>query len=624
MNLRGEGHPQAYVLFGCSTGDVVKGAGLGTHELCQFIVDVGRRNSDAIHVGFAFSYDANMIVQSLHTRNLRKLHEQGWVTVGRYCIQMRRGKWFSVTEYADNYDRKTNPHAKVTVRIYDLFGFFQRSFVKAVEELLGVDTPGLDIVREGKTYRGSFDDMEYVEHYWRSEIEILRQLAEELRVRVYGAGLKITQWHGPGALASYVMRREGVRKHMAVNDDEIRQAARYAYAGGRFELFKAGRVTQPIYSLDINSAYPFAISQLPSLSEGEWRHTSNPERVVRFGVYRVRMRVHAGFDKVPSPLFHRDDRHNISYPWVVEGWYWSPEVARIIGHKDVEVLEGWEYLGAHTLPFAWVGDMYEQRREWKSKGYGAQIALKLCMNSLYGKMAQRVGYDPKTGRTPPWHQLEWAGWVTSYTRSMLYGVMRRIPWSHLIAVETDGIYTTYPPEKLHILDSNELGGWEVARYDELVYLQSGLAWLRSGDEWTAKRRGLDPDSMTLDETMHYAKTLRPNAEWSPFVGRTTRFIGLGAALGSKAPTKALHCVWQTRDREVTPGERGKRIHVSSMCAACKRGMTAYDGAHDLVIRSRSRVGEMSAPHAIPWEQDPASTEVEWLQHAAEMEELHRA
>jgi hypothetical protein len=622
MNLDGNNRPQNYVLFGASTGDVIKGRTLTTFDICDFILRVAKENPDAIHVGFAFSYDANMIVRSMRESNLRFLHENGYCRLKKktdgstYVIQMRKGKWFSVSRYGANYDRKTNSHDKVTARIFDLFGFFTCSFVKAVEEMLGKDAPGMDIVREGKAGRQDFawDEMEYVEKYWTAEIALLAELAEELRRRLYGAGLRITSWHGPGALASYTMKTHGIKTHMAVNRDEIREAARYAYAGGRFELFKAGRIEGPIYSLDINSAYPYAISQLPSLTEGTWNHVIRPTRLARFGVYRVRLSKRAGFTHVPGPLFHRDERHNISYPWIVEGWYWSPEIARI-PLRDVEILEGWEYFGARTRPFAFVEDMYKTRREWKAAGNPQQLALKLCLNSLYGKMAQRVGYDEKAGRIPPWHQLEWAGWVTSYTRAMLYGVMQKISWSSLIAVETDGIYTTQNPERLGITNSSALGGWETAIYDEIIYLQSGLAWLRKGDTWIAKRRGLDSGSFTLSDAVNYSQSLAASKKvstWEPFIAQATRFIGLGAALNSNAPLKVKHCRWETNNREVMPGERGKRIHFPPACEACRQGLDAYERAHDLVIRSLSTAGEMSTPHSIPWE---GKDEAQWRSFA---------
>lgn len=616
VNVRGPGKPQAYVLFGCSTGDYIHGEQhLHTFELLDFIVDVGRRNPDAFHVGFAFNYDANMIVQSLNENALRILHKHGRITLNRkpiakYHIQFRPSKWFSVTRYKPNYDRRKNPHAKTTVRIYDLFGFFTKSFVKAYEELIG---PLDSVVHEGKESRGSFSDVsdEYIRRYWRAEIEALRQLAEELRIRLYGAGLRITQWHGPGALASFALRQHNIKQHMSICPDPVREAARYAYAGGRFEIFKLGRVQGPIYSLDINSAYPFAITRLPDLSRGQWDYVRGPRtRLARFGVYRVRLLPTLGgsfVERAPGPLFHRDKMGNISFPWMLDGWYWSPEVANLYRLDGVryEIVEGWEYVGGYVpgegLPFSWVSEMYDRRRKWKARGYGAQLALKLCMNSIYGKLAQRVGWDEEHRKAPTWHQLEWAGWVTSHCRAMLWDVLSRIPWPHLIAVETDGLYTTLRPQELGISGSTDLGGWEVDVYDEILYVQSGMAWLRKGDNWTCKRRGLDARTFSLEDCRNYLQTLTPDAPWMPYTGETTRFVGLGAALASSAPTKVKHCVWQTVEREIRPGQGGKRIHLDKQCYACRDNCTAYDRAHDMSIRSLAYADPHSHPHDIPWE-----------------------
>lgn len=611
INRDGPRKPQAYVLFGCSTGDVLTSdAHLHTFDLLDFIIKIGSQQPGAIHVGFAFNYDSNMILQSLAPPALQVLHEKGGLTLKRrngerYFVQFRPGKWFSVSRFAQNYDREKNPHAKTSVRIYDIFSFFGKSFIKAYEELVG-RVP--DIIVKGKANRGTFDDLSEVQAYWSVEIEMLRELAEELRKRLYGAGLRISQWHGPGALASYALRKNGIKKHMAKCPDEVREAARYGYAGGRFEMFRLGRSKGPIYSLDINSAYPFGITRLPSLRDGTWQHTSTVgTRLARFGIYRVRLiphRTDTFFERGAGPLFHRDRMGNISFPWILEGWYWSPEVANLSRISDrVEILEGWEYVGWQQSgqPFLWVHEMYEQRREWKRKGYASQLALKLCMNSLYGKMAQRVGWDEEKRTSPPWHQLEWAGWVTSLTRAMLWDLMSRIPFDQLIAVETDGIYTTMNPAELGVTNSEELGGWEVKKYDEVLYVQSGMAWLRRGKEWVCKRRGLDARTFALDDCRTYLGTLAPGQEWNPFVGETTRFIGLGAALNSQAPMKVRHCVWETKQREIKPGQGGKRIHLHKQCRACNEGKTAFQSPHDMSIRSLAYGEPLSYPHDIPWE-----------------------
>lgn len=614
VNLNGPNYPQSYTLFGCSTGDYISSeTHLHTFDLLDFIIRVGEQNRAAWHVGFAFNYDANMIMQSLHENSLRKIHETGKLTLRhkasnqRYHLQFLPGKWFSVTRYGAKYDRKKNPHDKSHVRIYDIFSFFGTSFIKAYEDLVG-SVPA--VVTEGKAARNDFASLstEYVLTYWRAEITMLRELADELRRRMYGANLRITHWHGPGALANYANRKNGIKQHMAESPNAVREAARYAYAGGRFEMFRLGRTDGPIYSLDINSAYPYGIAQLPSLSIGGWVHVQSPKRIARFGVYRIRLLPRPGgtfLERAPGPLFHRDVRGNISFPWVTDSWYWSPEVMNLrkLRPSQYEIVEGWEYLGWNDgpKPFGWVQDMYQLRRQWKDEDNPSERALKLCMNSLYGKMAQRVGWNETKRTAPTWHQLEWAGWVTSNCRAMLWNLMSRIPREHIIAVETDGLYTTMPPDALGIGDSKELGGWEVKEYDEIMYVQSGLAWLRKGNDWICKRRGLDARTFELADCRDYLSTLRAGEDWEPYVGRTTRFIGLGAALAGNAPLKVRHCVWQTIDREIRPGQGGKRIHVPTQCAACREGLSAYDSAHEMSIRSLAYGNPKSHPHDIPWE-----------------------
>lgn len=622
INLRGVGHPQSYVLFGNSTGSYIADPkGLNTIQCLEHIITTGQANPGAVHIGFAFSYDANMIVQSLSPTTLGRLHTNGSARIKLrsgivYRVTFLKGKSFRVTKYLEKYDRKHNPTAKITVQIFDIFSFFMCSFEKAYKKMVGA-VPR--VITEGKKARGTFtvDDMAKIQKYWSLEIVLVRELAEQLRRYVYNAGLRISQWHGPGALSSYVMKRERIQDHMADNGEEIRKAARYAYAAGRFELYKVGRIVGRIYGIDKRSAYPSAIAHLPSFTDGgKWVHTIHPEKVTRFGVYRLNLSHFAPMAKHPGPIFHRDREHNISFPWHVKGWYWSPE-AHLAQLRGGALLEGWEYRGSTIQPFSVVPEIYAQRMDWKRRNISAEYALKLLLNSWYGKLAQRVGWDEETGRKPPFHQLEWAGWVTSHTRASLYRLMMRIPFPELIAVETDGIYTLTHPDKLGITVGFGLGEWEVTEYTEMMYVQSGLAWLKDTDGvWHEKRRGLDPcreghtpeechcpATFSLNACREYLSRLEPGGSWPSYVGQTSRFVGLGQALSSARPMGQRHCVWETVPREITPGAKGKRVHMTNVCESCKIGATAYESAHDLVIRSRSSLEPESYPHSIPWEDE---------------------
>lgn len=631
--------PQDYALFGyhCDGDtDWIESESLSLKRCLAFIVAVGKRYRNAFHVWFAGDYDTNMILKEMSVRQFEMLKDKGSVLIDEYRIEHVYGKWMQVTKYGPTYNRgKGNRNDKFTVRIADIFGFFQTSFVKACKSYIPHDPlmSELETIEEGKAERNKFTfaRIEYIRNYWKTEIRLLHSLVTRLREMLYRVGLTITRWHGPGAIANFVYKSHGIARHKALTPPEVREAARYAYSAGRFELYHIGRF-ECVHGIDLNSAYPFAISKLPSLSEGNWRHVDHPTSIVEFGVYHVRLNGFAGPISRPGPLFHRDMAHNITYPWKLEGWYWSPEIIATLralkvskrNDRGFEIIEGYEYTGWHTRPFAFVKDMYAHRQELKARGDGGQIALKLALNSLYGKMAQRVGWE-RNGKPPTWHQLEWAGWVTSYTRAMLYGVMAQIPYEKLIAVETDGIYTTMDPADLGIRNSKALGGWEVTEYKEMLYVQSGVYAARTTDGWNEKYRGLDSGSLPASSFIDYLYSLRPSPTkddaWPLLIGPTTRFIGYRSALHrqseSKGNMKRHHCRWETVDREISPGEVGKRVHSPKLCTTCREGLcNAYEKPHDLVIKSRTMLEPHSTMHSIPWEDNDNADTAEWRLYAA--------
>lgn len=631
--------PQDYVLFGCYNGvthERIIGERLRTLDCLAFIIRQGELNPGAFHVGFFFDYDANMIVKGLAPQRLIRLRKLGYCYVYDkdrqigYRIEYLQGKWFQVTRLRN----------RLTVKIQDASGFFQSSLVTALAKNLPADHPLMAQhfaeVKRMKAERHTFTlgQIDAVEHYWRVENELFHALMLNLRDMFYDerVGLRVRSWYGPGVLANYVFRTRGIAAAKQETPEPVYDAARYAYAGGRFELYRIGRHVNA-YSMDINSAYPDAISRLPNLTTGSWVYVGeHPKRIYPWSVYHVRMRIMNLWQ--PGPFFYRDAMGSVSYPWHLEGWYWGPEViaAAQLYPGTFEILEGWEYRywsdKPEDMPFSFVRELYAQRKRMQQEGIGAERAIKLALNSLYGKTAQRVGWE-RTGGPPTWHQLEWAGWVTSYTRAKLYRVLSKIPWEHQIAVETDGIYTTMNPSELGIADSRELGEWEVTEYEEIVYLQSGIYAMKPvGKPWTSKYRGLDSDSLSVESLIEHSKLLTPGDNaWPNIVGTTTRFVGLSAALmrarDDGSHLKIHHCVWETATREVSCGTVGKRRHTQKMCAACEAGATAYEMPHTLRIHSLA-LGQhhpMSIRHDIPWLEGKRP---DWRDTAEEMEGLYRA
>jgi hypothetical protein len=614
MSLSGDDRPQHYVLFGCSADRDAPLIGKDLHsgELLRYICDIGRRFPCSVHVGYGFRYDANMIVRHLPLRCLMELKERGSCLYSyagsNYRIAWLPGKRFQVTRYEGN--------KRVTVAIDDVISFFSSSFIKATESILSDELTDEDreVIAHGKAERGRnvWDDLKDVRHYWHREIGLMERLMVRFRAVMFRAGFMLRNWYGPGALSSYLIRSHGIKSHIVNGPPdiprEVHSASKHAYAGGRFELFSMGRFTGPIYSLDINSAYPYAISQAPSLGEGFWQHVENPTSIAYFGVYRVRFHASGAgpFEPRAMPLFHRDHKGSITFPNVNHGWYWSPEASAVAGLPGVEISEGWEWVPAtpDLRPFAFLRDMFSERMRI-GKANVLSMPYKLGPNSLYGKLAQRVGFttDAKgMHHAPSSHCLPLAGWVTSYTRAMLLNAIRQIPTEQLIGVETDGVYTTYDPALLRgVTIGRELGEWDVSNYNEMLYLQSGIYHRRQGSDWLQpKSRGLDVASVSLPTVREYLRHCDAGDFPTLNVKMRPRFVGLTAAAAGKAPLKVRHCRWEPGERDLEPGGKGKRVHIPAVCPACQEGKSAWDAPHRLIVRSRS-MGDMSRPHWLPWE-----------------------
>lgn len=584
------GDPQSYVLFGNSKGDRIVSPSLSTIDCFNILLESRRKYPLAIHVGFALNYDVNMIVKDLNNRELRRLKNDNHAWHKGYRIHWYPGKWFTISI----------PRQKLSVTVYDVFGFFQASFISACEKFLGKNDPLIGQIREGKRARGSFtfDILEnFVLPYWERELQLLVRLMESLRKDLISARLLIARWHGPGAIASKVFSVHGI-KHVKDNDvlRVVNIAAQYAYAGGRFEQFRCGHYPNSVYEYDLNSAYPYAITQLPNLRKGHWEYTEAYEPN-SFGVWHIRFDATESLRHLyvePQPLYCRSRNGHISYPNSVDGWYWSPEASLVPRHC---ILGGYVFReNTDERPFAFVGEMYAQRKRWKEEGNSAERALKLALNSLYGKMAQRIGGH--LGKIPEWHQLEWAGYVTSTTRAMLFNAVSLAPDS-IIAVETDAVFSMEP---LSLPVGSDLGQWEETKFDSITYIQSGFYFAEQGGDVISKYRGLDKDPETGQPSgLPYRKVLdylrimgRFGGDLPPLVGNTTRFVGLGLGLATSAVWRA----WETNNRKVDIGGSGKRTHVRQACPECQQGLSYYGHLHHTGL---APFETESQRHSLPWE-----------------------
>ncbi len=559
-------------LAGGETTDIIAPPhyGLRTRDIFDYVLETAA-NDDAINIIYGGSYDFNMWLSDLTEDDLRDVYSRDVAYWQGYRIMWRRGKSFALARVDDMRKRVGN-----SVIIYDVVPFFQMPFVKACDSYLGENYPGRDLIIENKAKRSNFADesLEDIRRYNDLELQNLLSLAYELRERLNKVGLRPRRWDGPGAVASALLAREGIKDHLTPCPEPVAEAARYAYAGGRFEIIKYGHVEGPAYEYDVNSAYPAALKDVPSLTHGRWERLTGEEAdtFYPFALYHITY-YSDGDPSVPAPFFRRAEKGSIRYPVQVTGWYWSPEyrVGKLYCARDdtgafMHVIEAWRFVPDADCPkpFAFIEPLYNKRRALKAAGDGAQVGIKLALNSLYGKLAQQVGArynrETKTWKTPPFHQLEYAGYTTSYCRAkVLEAVLDNL--HNVIAFETDAVFTTVP---LDVPLTSNLGDFDRIEFTDLTYAVSGVYFGTTTDgKLISKTRGVDKGTLTRPDLI--AAMAQPFARDRDVKARQTRFITAGLALQGQW---AKWRTWITADKLVNaePSGANKRMH-SVFCAA---------------------------------------------------------
>lgn len=612
-----------YILLASSAGDIAVGPrGLSSTRWLSCLWRGLSAAPQALHVGFAFSYDVNMMLHQLPRATAAELWDRGVVRWDGWRLRYRPHKEFAV--------HRLEGARWVGGTVWDVFGFFQSSFVAALESY-GVATPGqLRIIRAMKAERARFHPRQLprIRAYCELELRLLVALMERVRSYAQEAGVTLRRWDGAGAVAADFFRLHQVLDHLGPDPayqhprwpEPVRDAGQFAYFGGRIETLQVGHHAGTVYQYDIRSAYPDAMRHLPSLhpDAGAWHRLTAWDAGCKFAVYRVRWDLRPGptaaLDVYPFPWRAHDG--SVYFPPAGEGWVWAPEyhlalegLARGQLAGSLTLLDGWGWRGAPgPSPFAFIPVLYDLRAAWKRAGNGAEKILKLGLNSLYGKMAQQLGGTPF--RAPRYHSMEMAGFVTSWVRARV----TRAAWqagAGAVMLATDALYTTVPLS----LSSGGLGTWDAASHASGTFVQSGVYWVGALEGELHHYRGFDPGSL---ERRH---VLRGWAQGSPWVaGKSERLVTLGRAVQS-ATAFATWGQWVATPRRLAlypdvgqkrglpPGVWRPKLHL---------GLVATVATQPTQAESCNGKG-LSSPVNVPWRPLPGVSPVPLLalRHDAE-------
>ena len=563
-----------YAHLALSTGQSITNLnGLSTNEMFSFILDNTPDSENGILVSYVGSYDYNHFIKDLTLEQLQTIYNSNYKTkaidLGIYSVKLNAGQ--AITLY-DLWRKKRT--------INEVYNFFQIPLAQAAKEYLNKEIQGGSKYDKAVT----LENIETGKQNLLYELQTIAELMAEFRARLEKVNLRPRRWNGSGGLVTSLFSQHNIKDHLAEQPKDIAKIARYAYAGGRFEIIQYGQQKQKNnYGYDINSAYPEAMTKLPSLKGGRWLHIDGDGGDSNFGLYKITIKAKKAH--LPHPLFTRDYKGNISYPRTVTGWYWSPEIAAVRiwaqkGYGTYEIEQCYLFDPAtDTKPFSFLNKLYEQRLEIQKKGDNAEVGLKLALNTAYGKLAQQIGYIPADENNPeiipPYHQLEYAGYVTSYTRAKIY--LASLEQIHaVIAYETDCVYIQQELYNLPIGD--QLGEYRETTYKELTYLNSGIYYGTKKDETKIfKLRGILADSITIEQI---EAALELPEESRKLEIKQNRFISGSQIVNHNNLDSWLK--WREETIELKLYPNGKRVHYLCGCDSPKRKGLFIGGWHTTV------------------------------------------
>lgn len=622
IGLDGEGGDyngkHVYQLLAASDGSsIYNERGLTSQQNFDFLLELGRKNKNAVFVIFAGSYDANMWLRDLTMEQCQQVRDadgKAWVWIGDYAVRYVQRKQFAIKH-------RSHGKAERSVVIWDIHGFFQGSFISVLKAWLP-DYQKLDLIVQGKKARTNFigSDHDFMIEYNAAELEALVLIMQKFRDGLLEMGLVLSRWDGAGAVAMAMYRANDVKDYYADLPDNVQIAAQHAYFGGRIEIGKVGTQKGKIYHYDINSAYPSVQVDLPALAGGQWsrRDLDNinadilSDKLQKLTVCLVKWSGLTGSAFCPFP-YRSQAQRKVLFPTGGLNWLWLPEVqaglkwAEHYPHWQIEILDCYEFYPAiDHKPFGWIAPYYNERQEIVAESKrtgipnGKEKIIKLGLNSLYGKCAQRVGYNAETGRKPPYHNLAYAGYITSATRAKLFDAAMQSPDS-IIAMATDGIYSTKKLE-LHCPKEKVLGAWEYQTHDEMSLVQAGFYFYRNGDKWVSFSRGFDKmrEQSDIIDSLNKIKLA-----WKKYKGEIylpcTRFITLKSALISEV-WFARWCTWYKTVND--EGIEGRRLQI--LPYGTKRELSGSNSRADLQLLDTLPTpnytpDELSMRHTLPWD-----------------------
>jgi hypothetical protein len=482
------------VLIGSSDGNYIFPKSF--EEIASFLTQ--RRFNRSLNFFWNIDYDFFAIIKWLPEELLEILYENKGLIYENYFIRWIPKKFFSITKI----------NGKHTSKFFDLWQFYRLSLNEASKKYIGDQKEEID-VQNIELYLQKPELRLKLIKYCVKDAFLTAKLGEILQNKLHSLGIDFSKPYSCGYISARYFFSN--RMTFGFKKTEWQLYALMSYYGGRFEVLRRGYF-QKVYQFDINSAYPYYISQLTDPINGAtWIKTRDIDYNADYGFARIA--IHSYEDELISPLPWRTKERMVIFPNFensneIEYFVSYPElqIAEEMG-LQFDILDSWVCYSNGELLFPNIAELYEERKRAKKQGDKVlELVLKIIMNSLYGKFAEKqfttratLKYTPDSKEVIINNQKFYvkeqnrpgllfcpvlACYITAQTRAQLLKSCKH-HFNDIIAFATDSILTT----KRFIEENDKLGGWKMEMEGEAIILMSGIYTIRNDHESKSRFRG---------------------------------------------------------------------------------------------------------------------------------------
>lgn len=389
-----------------------------------------------------------------------------------------------------------------TVSLYDIAQYYDnvplaKAYSRHIKKPLDQEYFETKKIRKDFSLRHYFRHKKQIRRYCITDCILTKELTEYWLDTFFGAyGFYPANWVSSGYLAEKVLVYNGIPVPFFIDIlYDIQKLAWESFYGGRFELIQRGFIGE-CYLYDINSAYPYAMTFLPDITDGKWVNSRKINPKSALGFFHIRAHVDYSIKIAPFPFRTRNNR--IIYPTgEFETFVTLEELKTVIGDSKIryKIIDSYQFVPntGCKYPFKkFITEQYENRMKLKKEDNPLQQAIKIVLNSMYGKTAQRV--DKRMGNL---FNPVIASFITGFARAQLYKFVKDHGLEkYVVAFATDSIACR---KKIPGLNSEKLGEMKLDKEGHDVYFLSNGFYLFNG-MW--KKRGIGYDTEKKVEIEH--------------------------------------------------------------------------------------------------------------------------